>query len=204
MGLFREITVKPWEKLGIIDDTLVGDDALVDSSRIALFVFLAVVTAMFLLFGFAYFLRMELGDWRPTPEPNLIWFNTFILVLSSVALQWTTGAINQNRRKAVVTGLMASGILTCGFIIGQVVAWQQLMDQGYYLSSNPANSFFYLITGLHGLHVLGGLVVWAKVMFKVASGVELGEVKTSVRLCAIYWHFLLLLWVVLFYSLLST
>ncbi|MBL4867503.1 MAG: cytochrome c oxidase subunit 3, partial [Pseudomonadales bacterium] len=91
-----------------------------------------------------------------------------------------------------------------GFVTGQAVAWQQLVDQGYYLASNPANSFFYLITGLHALHVVGGLFVWAKVMFKVARGVELEDIRTSVKLCAIYWHFLLLLWVVLFYSLLST
>ena len=203
MGLFRQITEKPWEHLGI-DEALVTHDGLLDSSRVALYFFLMVVTALFLLFGFAYFLRMELADWSPTPEPNLLWFNTIILVFASVALQWTTGAINQNRRSTAVIGLLISGVLTGGFVTGQAVAWQQLVDQGYYLASNPANSFFYLITGLHALHVVGGLFVWAKVMFKVGRGVELEDIRTSVKLCAIYWHFLLLLWVVLFYSLLST
>ena len=204
MGLFGEITEKPWEHRGVLDGALSSEDTLPDASRIALYFFLMVVTALFLLFGFAYFLRMELADWRPLPEPNLLWFNTLVLVFASVALQWTTGVVSQSRSNLVLLGLLLSGVFTAAFLVGQVYAWQLLIDQGYYLSSNPANSFFYLITGLHGLHVLGGMFVWAWVMFNMVRGVEVSEVLTSLKLCATYWHFLLLLWIVLFYSLLST
>ena len=84
------------------------------------------------------------------------------------------------------------------FLVGQLLAWQQLNAEGYFLANNPANAFFYLLTGLHGLHLLGGLVALALTADKVWRGVDPGQVRLSVRLCAIYWHFLLALWLVLF------
>ena len=83
------------------------------------------------------------------------------------------------------------------FLIGQLLAWQQLSAAGYFLASNPANSFFYLITAVHGLHLMGGLVALGRTTAKVWRGVEMAQVRLSVELCAIYWHFLLLVWLVL-------
>ena len=71
-------------------------------------------------------------------------------------------------------------------------------------STNPANGFFYLITGLHGLHLLGGLVAWGRTSDKVWRGFEPAQVRLSVELCAVYWHFLLVVWLVLFALLLLT
>ena len=75
---------------------------------------------------------------------------------------------------------------------------------GYYASSNPANAFFYLITLLHGVHLLGGLVAWARTSDKVRRGIAVEKVRLSVELCAVYWHFLLLVWLVMFAMLLFT
>ena len=174
------------------------------AAKIGLWVFLTVVTSLFALFISAYTTRMELGDWRPLPEPPLLWFNTAILVLSSIALQWARHSADNEEISGVRKGLAAGGVLTIGFIIGQLVAWQQLGDLGYHASSNPANGFFYLITGLHGLHMLGGLVAWGRTSFKVWRGCEPAEVRLSVELCTAYWHFLLVIWFVLFGLMLST
>ena len=101
--------------------------------------------------------------------------------------------------------LTAGGIFTIIFLVGQVLAWQQLTASGYFLATNPANTFFYLITGLHGLHLLGGLWVWAKTISKVWHGLEslsvtqITGVRLSIELCSVYWHYLLLLWLVFFY-----
>jgi len=84
------------------------------------------------------------------------------------------------------------------FLVGQLFAWQQLNAAGYYLAANPANAFFYLLTGAHGLHLLGGLVALALTADKVWRGFEVNQVRLSVQLCAVYWHFLLALWLVLF------
>jgi cytochrome c oxidase subunit 3 len=160
--------------------------------------FLAVVFVLFMLFIVAYFIRMDLDDWRPMPEPGLLWVNTVMLFLCSAAMQWTRGAAKRSMTKQVKCGMLASGALTLAFIFGQVSAWEELNNAGFYLNSNPANSFFYLLTGLHGLHILGGLWVWTRSTFKVWSGIEIKAVRLSVELCAVYWHFLLLVWLVVF------
>jgi len=71
-------------------------------------------------------------------------------------------------------------------------------------SSNPANGFFYLLTGLHGVHLLGGLVAWVRTSAKVRAGEDNARINMSVGLCAVYWHFLLVVWLVLFGLLLLT
>jgi cytochrome c oxidase subunit 3 len=91
------------------------------------------------------------------------------------------------------------------FIAGQLVAWQQLRDAGYGLTSGPAGAFFYVLTGVHGLHLLGGLGVWLKTVVRMRMrAVELIEMRLSIELCTVYWHYLLLVWLVLFVLLLST
>ncbi|MCH8058487.1 MAG: cytochrome c oxidase subunit 3, partial [Proteobacteria bacterium] len=135
---------------------------------------------------------------------DLLWINTGFLVLASVAYQWTRGQAIKGHDPAVKVGLLASGILSILFLGGQFVAWQQLNGAGYYLSSNPANAFFYLLTAVHGIHLLGGLYVWARSTMKVWGGGEADTVRLSIELCTVYWHFLLLVWVMLFGLLLST
>jgi cytochrome c oxidase subunit 3 len=78
------------------------------------------------------------------------------------------------------------------------MAWRQLDAAGYFVASNPANSFFYLLTAIHGLHVLGGLVALARATGKVWRTADPGRVRLSVELCAVYWHFLLVVWLALF------
>jgi cytochrome c oxidase subunit 3 len=162
------------------------------------------VTSLFALCISAYTMRMEAGDWKSIPEPGLLWLNTVVLVLTSVAMQWTRGAAAQGRGDGVRTGLIAGGVLTLVFLAGQLVVWQQLSASGYLLAGNPANGFFYLLTALHGLHLLGGLVVWGRTTARVLRGAEPGEVRLSVELCTVYWHYLLLVWLILFGLLLYT
>jgi len=199
MSLLKSIFDKPWDYQGE-DPSLKGKELAegMHPKRIALRMFLAVVFVLFMLFIVAYFIRMDLDDWRPMPEPGLLWVNTGLLFICSVIMQWTRGAVQKGMSQQVKWGMLASGIFTLAFIFGQVSAWQELNNAGFYLSSNPANSFFYILTGLHGLHILGGLWVWTRSTIKVWGGTEIKAVKLSVELCAIYWHFLLLVWLILF------
>ena len=93
---------------------------------------------------------------------------------------------------------MVGGGFALAFLFGQLVAWQQLLGLGYFASTNPANAFFYLLTALHALRLLGGLVAWARTWAKIRRGVALERVRLSVELCAVYWHFLALIWLVMF------
>lgn len=169
---------------------------------VALTALLAVVTSFFALILSAYALRMELGDWVPLAEPHVLWTNTGLLVFASIAFQWTRNAANDGRTSRIRPGLWLAGVLTVAFLIGQTIAWLQLNASGQYITGNPSNAFFFLLTGVHALHILGGLYVWLRAMFRATSGSD--DVRESIELCTIYWHFLLLVWLVLFGLMLST
>lgn len=202
----RQLTARPWEREQRLADNQYGAGGLtVAPARVGLWVFLAVVTSFFGLFVSAYWTRMMLADWRPLHEPGLLWINTLMLVLGSFAFQWTSGAAGRGDAQRVKVGLIVAGVFTFAFLAGQLTVWRQLNASGQFLSSSAASAFFYVLTGLHGLHVLGGLSVWGRttaVMWR--GGSELGQVRLSVELCAMYWHFLLLVWLVLFGLLLAT
>jgi len=202
--LFKQtVNTQPWLAQSSVEAVQRGASSQT-SVAISLWVFLAVVTSMFSLFISAYYMRMSLADWKSLPEPGLLWFNTGVLVLTSAAMQWTLAAAKRGQSARLRNGLLVSGALTFAFLAGQLVVWQQLTELGYFLTSNPANAFFYLLTALHALHLLGGLVVWGRTSIKVWRGVEVKKVQLSVALCTAYWHYLLLVWLILFALLLST
>lgn len=204
MSILRALTERPWIVAGSDSDLHGGRQFVLPRVTLGLRLFLVVVGVLFSLLIVAYADRMSLADWRSLPEPWLLWPNTALLILSSVALQWACGAANRGQIGAVRSALLVAGVLTFGFLGGQLLAWQELVALGYFAATNPANAFFYLLTALHGLHILGGLVAWAKTSAKVRRGTEAAEVRLSVELCAVYWHFLLVIWLAVFGLLLFT
>ena len=204
--LKQSFNTQPWVAEKVSETAHHGPLGDASNSRlIALITFLAVATSFFALMLSAYALRMELGDWVPMTEPQLLWVNTAILVLASVAFQWTRNGAVEGKAGRLKPGLLLTGLLTTAFVVGQLVAWQQLQTQGELLTSNPSNAFFYLLTGAHGVHILGGMYVWARATFRVFVGsAEGSQLRRSIELCTIYWHFLLIVWLVLFGLLLST
>jgi len=195
----QRLTAKPWLEVGAIGEVPdTGGASPLPAALIGLGVFLAVVSSLFVLFISAYVMRMQVADWAEMPTPTVLWFNTGVLILSSVALQYAYVAARRGRMEGVGEGLIAGGLFAVTFLVGQLFAWRQLNAAGYFLAANPANAFFYVFTGLHGLHLLGGLAALALTADKVRRGLELRQVRLSVQLCAVYWHFLLVLWFVLF------
>jgi cytochrome c oxidase subunit III len=193
----QRLTAKPWLEEGSIGEFPGTGAMTLPAAKIGLGVFLAVAGCLFTLVISAYSIRQNMADWRALPLPKLLWFNTGVLVLSSIALQWANVAVRRDDLEGVIVGLLAGGVSAVVFLVGQLLAWQQLRAAGYFVASNPANSFFYLITAVHGLHLTGGLVALGRTTARVWRGTELTEMRLSVELCAIYWHFLLLVWLVL-------
>ena len=204
MNLFASLTAKPWEVEGVIADPSDGDGEFLPPAYLGLKIFLAVVTVVFSLLIVSYAGRMEMGDWRPLQEPWLLWPNSAVLILSSIALHWAVVSARRGDSDGLRLGLLAGGALAAVFLVGQLAAWRQLIALGYFASSNPANAFFYLITGMHGVHLIGGLVAWIRTMVKLRRGDEIARVGASAELCAIYWHFLLAVWLILFGLMLFT
>ncbi len=200
----QTVNVKPWVEqrpVEIVD----GDGALsLPPVKVGLGVFLAVATSLFALLISAYYMRMMGEDWARLTIPRILWLNTGVLMLASVAMELTRVAARRGQLDRVKSGLIAAGALSFCFLAGQLWAWQQMERLGYFLAANPAYAFFYLLTAVHGLHLLGGLWVWARTTARAGRGADAGAIRLSVELCTVYWHYLLVVWVVLFAVLLNT
>ncbi|MGE8576629.1 MAG: cytochrome oxidase subunit III, partial [Burkholderia contaminans] len=158
---------------------------LPNTGRTGLVVFMAVATTLFSLLLLAYAMRMREPDWQPIPHPALLWWNTGALALAGIALQ-RARRIGPYRAVWLVSG----GILAAVFVIGQLIAWHVLSAAGQTVTVNPSDSFLYLLTGLHGLHVLGGLAAWG-VTIEQLRRADPFRAQRAIALCALYWHFLL-------------
>ena len=197
----QTINVKPW--VASAPSGAQRGVGFLAPPKVALGVLLAVITSLFALFVSAYSIRMELSDWRPLPEPDLLWVNTVILFVGSLGLQWAWRGATRQQWPAIRAGLLIGGGCALAFMVGQLIAWQGLVASGYLVASNPANSFFYVLTGLHVLHLLGGLVALFRTAGHAWAG-ALAKARLGVELCAVYWHFLFVVWLILFGLMLST
>jgi cytochrome c oxidase subunit 3 len=178
-----------------------------------LWVFMGVMTSLFGLFISAYYMRMghghgadaALGDWRALSESPLLWVNSVFLVLGSIAMQWARSAAARGDAQRTRTAHLMGGLLTIAFLIGQLIVWRALRASESFALINPAVAFFYVLTGVHGLHLLGGLYVWGRTYARMRyQHAELIDVRLSIELCSAYFHYLLLVWIVLFGLLLAT
>ena len=199
MSIFQQLTEKPWVTAQGSVVTLPGwSKSALPPARYALRMFLAVVGVLFTLLIVAYGDRMVFPDWRPTPQLGLLWANTLMLIVSSVALEWAKFSVRRGRMDGMRLGLLAGGAFTVVFLVGQILAWRQLSATQFFDFRNPAIAFFYLITGLHGLHLIGGLVAWVRTVGRVWGDFDVSRIRQNVELCTTYWHFLLGVWLVLF------
>jgi cytochrome c oxidase subunit 3 len=201
--LKQTLNTQPWVS-DAEADAASGISLNTNPQTIGLTTFLAVATSMFALFASAYTLRMTMPDWSPMDEPVVLWINTGFLILASVSYQWTSSVALKSHVQKIKLGLITSGIFSIFFLIGQFTAWQQLIEKGMYASSNPSIAFFYVLTAMHGLHLIGGLYVWARSVIKVSRNADAESIRLSVELCTVYWHFLLLVWALLFSLMIST
>lgn len=169
-----------------------------DPVRFAIWAFMGTVTMLFVGFTSAYILRRASPDWRPLSAPGILWVNTLVLLSSSGTLE----AARKRLRGWDLGGswVEVTGLLGLLFMAGQVAAWRQLAAQGVYLSTNPHSSFFYLLTGVHMLHLLGGLA-WFGVVLARVRRMAYAPGEDGLGPFATYWHFLTGLWLYLLFLL---
>lgn len=180
-------------------------------AKTGMWIFMAVMSSLFMLFILAFMLRSQLGDWAhlssqwmPLADPWQLYINTFLLACSCVCLYCSQRYARKGSIHSTIKALALAGVFALGFLSGQMLVWMQLVVLGYFVNSNPANSFFYLLTGLHGLHLLGGIVALWVTLRRAWHGGEKKRLCLSIDLCAMYWHYLLLLWAVLLLLLTSS
>jgi cytochrome c oxidase subunit 3 len=195
---------KPWEHAGEMEGIHGGNVAGRPPGRTGLYLFLGVVTSLFLLFSISHQMRSAYPDWAVVAEPAILWFNTAILLLASIALQVASNAALRGSPRPVRNGLVAASLFSLLFIGGQVYAWKLMMDAGLYAAGNPANAYFYMFTAVHAAHLLGGMWFLLKALKAAFTEPDEAALPGRIGLCATYWHFLLLVWALLFYLLLSS
>ncbi len=205
-SFFELIRQKPWEASQVaLDNEHDGKTLNVSKAKLGVRTIMVVSTVIFSLFVVSYSDRMLVHDWKSLSQPWLLWLNTGILILTSVAFHKTKTLVDNNEFEKTKNALFVVGFLTFAFITGQLLVWQHFVNLGEYASSNPANAFFYVLTALHGLHVLGGLYFWTKVTTQIfKNNYKISKIKHNIELCAIYWHFLLIVWIVLFGLMVAT
>jgi cytochrome c oxidase subunit III len=171
--------------------------------RIGMWVALAAILMMFTSLTSAYIVRAaSANDWRPIAMPRVLLLSTALILISSVTLEAARRKLNKDLASSYRGWLLVSTLLGVGFLVSQWVAWRQLVRQGIYVATNPHSSFFYLLTGTHGVHLLGGLLALAFLLFRsrnpLAGEAVRARHKAVTGAVTLYWHFMDVLWIYLF------
>ncbi|HKG23858.1 MAG TPA: cytochrome c oxidase subunit 3 [Blastocatellia bacterium] len=181
------------------------DDAIEPTKyRIGMWVGLASILMLFVSLTSAYIVRQtsglsdDSGQWISIKMPWELWLSTGLLLASSVTFELARRALRRNGYSRFNLLISLTTFLGVGFLAGQVMAWRHLAAQGIYLASNPHSSFFYLLTSLHAIHLIGGLVALISLTV-FALRLRIGSrQRNAVEITALYWHFMDGLWIYLF------
>jgi cytochrome c oxidase subunit III len=170
--------------------------------KFALWIFIASVLMIFAALTSAYIVRQADGNWMLFDLPDSFWITSAIILASSVTMHWAYWSAKKDNLEATKLAISLTSVLGVAFLIGQYMAWGDLVERNVYFVGNPSGSFVYVLSGLHGLHIIGGvvflfIVLVAAFRYKVHS-----RSLDQIEMCATYWHFLDGLWLYLFVFLL--
>jgi cytochrome c oxidase subunit 3 len=170
--------------------------------RLGMGMFLGTITMLFGAFSSAYIVRGATSqDWQAIDLPGFLWANTIVIVLSSATLALSVRAARRTNERSSQAWLGATLFLALAFLGGQLAAWQSLWDQGIGVPTTPHSSFFFILTGVHGLHLVAGLIVLGVAMLRLQTAQgdpdAARRALTTLSLGGMLWHFLAGLWVYL-------
>jgi cytochrome c oxidase subunit 3 len=184
----------------------------VSPANTGVWVGIAAIMMSFAAYSSALVVRQGANpDWQHFTLPRILFFNTLVVLASSATLYLgrprSPATVDRSGTVTAVDAphlnwLYVTVVLGLMFLTGQIVAWRNLVDQGITLASGPSGSFFYLLTAMHGLHLLGGLAGLLYVVYRVRSSTTERAVR-AFNAASLYWHFMTVLWIYLF-ALLAT
>ncbi|MDQ6787127.1 MAG: heme-copper oxidase subunit III [Acidobacteriota bacterium] len=141
-------------------------------------------------------------EWKPFDLPRQVWISTFLILTSSITYTIAQRFLKSEKQTAAKNWLLATTVLGATFIASQILAWLELVRQGIYVASNPYAGFFYILTMVHALHVIGGICALGYIVLRTwqetDSEEELTKRKSISNAVGWYWHFMDGLWLVLF------
>lgn len=186
MGLDIKIVEEPKQQLTM------------NPKKFAMWLFMVTVFMIFAALSSAYIVRQAEGNWTIFDLPSLFWVNTVVILLSSATLHWAYISAKRDNLELVKIATIITAVLGVAFMVGQYLAWTDLVANSIYLVGNPSGSFVYIISGLHGAHVLGG-VIYLLILLNSAYKYRVHSKNLNqIEMCATYWHFLGGLWLYLF------
>ncbi|MCH8904944.1 MAG: cytochrome c oxidase subunit 3, partial [Bacteroidetes bacterium] len=175
------------------------------SFELLLWIGIGSICMFFIAFSSAYVVRKAQGDWVDFALPDIFWATTGIIFLSSLTMHWAFVSAKKDKINNISLGLGLTLFLGIAFSIGQVMGWNILNDSGIKLERNPSGSFVYVISGMHLVHIIGGLVfllvmlIYSLLRQKEWKGGYINSQKLlAISLCSTYWHFVDGLWIFLF------
>ena len=173
-----------------------------DPKKFAMWLFIVSASMVFAAFTSAYMVRQAAGNWFVFELPSMFYVTSAIILVSSATMHWAYLSAKRNNLEMTKVAISLTTVLGIAFLVGQWMAWGALVRENVYLVGNPSGSFVYVLSGVHMLHIIGGvvfllIVLVATFRFKVHS-----KRMLQMELCATYWHFLDALWLYLFVFLL--
>ena len=179
------------------------DNFIGNRYRIGMLVSLASIAMLFTSLSSAYIVRSGVTyDWYPIAVPRVMFGSTALLILSSIAIEIARRKLKAGLNSTYSKYLLLTLLLGLGFLASQLFAWRQLAAQGLYISTHPHSSFFYVLTGTHGVHIAGGLLalvfLWRRSQRHLDEASLIAKRQAAADAVAIYWHFMGALWIYLF------
>ena len=160
---------------------------------------LASILMFFTALTSAYLVRQGVStDWVPIELPAILWANTAVLLGSSATIERARRLLAEGRPEGFRRWWGFTTLLGLLFLVGQVLAWNELRAAGVYLETNPSSSFFYVLTAAHGVHLLGGVVALLYLGRWDESREHRAGRTTAAAATTVYWHFLGVIWVCVF------
>lgn len=170
--------------------------------KFLMWLFIVSIIMLYAALTSAYIVKKGDGEWLVFEIPEVFWVSTGILVLSSITMQWAYYAARRNNISSLKLALGSTTGLGILFLFGQLMGWSSLVQQDVYFVGNPAGSFTYVLTGLHGLHLVSGIIFLIIVLFSAFKYKIHSRSLIKIEMCKTYWHFLDVLWIYLFVFLL--
>lgn len=171
--------------------------------KFVLWLFILSSIMLFAAFTSAYIVRRAEGNWKMFDLPNAFWATSGIILLSSLTMHYAYLSTKRFNLKHQKIGLWITFLLGLLFLYGQLYGWKQLIQQNVHFSfANPSESFVYVISGFHGIHIVAGLIIILTALFGAYKNINQTRNVFRMELCSIFWHFIDVLWIYLFVFLL--
>ena len=181
------LTDKPWLPQPAGTAPELSLTSYTPAAKIALNVLLVIISVFFLLIFVTFITRSQYDDfqalagepWQPFTDATRLWINTLVLAIASVAMHLAAKSARNNQRNALLGWLAIGALGAVGFLVLQFTVWQFLLRLGYGVNANPANSYFFMLTGLHALHIVGGLIALGRIALHLGSESVGGNLPAS-------------------------